>query len=185
MEAAYHVEHNSNTNLDLAEQELVSCFSQHGCDGDNPSNALAYINQNGIRTESCFPYTSGRWGAAGSCSPSCDSHKYFSSYLMLDYGVDKEKIKQSLIKYGPLSVTMEWVGVDQGTGWIMCNHQQGTYTHAVVLVGYNEVQNYWIIKNSWGADFGEGGYGYVYFDDCNLNGKSGRTAPPKFISNTK
>lgn len=40
--------------------------------------------------------------------------------------------------------------------------------HAMVLVGYSEGNNFYIVRNSWGSDFGEDGYCYIpsaYIDD--------------------
>lgn len=40
--------------------------------------------------------------------------------------------------------------------------------HAMVIVGYSEENNFYIVRNSWGSDFGEDGYCYVptaYIDD--------------------
>ena len=33
--------------------------------------------------------------------------------------------------------------------------------HAILLVGYNEVDNYWIIRNTYGINWGINGYGYL------------------------
>ena len=30
--------------------------------------------------------------------------------------------------------------------------------HAVAVVGFNDYENYWIIRNSWAEDWGEAGY---------------------------
>jgi aminopeptidase C len=41
--------------------------------------------------------------------------------------------------------------------------------HAVLLVGYNDATSSWLIKNSWGTDWGESGYIRVsYTYDCGL-----------------
>lgn len=40
--------------------------------------------------------------------------------------------------------------------------------HAMVIVGYSEENNFYIVRNSWGTDFGEDGYCYIpsaYIDD--------------------
>lgn len=41
--------------------------------------------------------------------------------------------------------------------------------HAMVVVGYSEMDNFYIVRNSWGEDFGEGGYCFIpsaYIDDA-------------------
>ena len=35
---------------------------------------------------------------------------------------------------------------------------EGPCAHAMLLVGYDEDEKYWLVKNSWGADWGEKGY---------------------------
>jgi C1A family cysteine protease len=41
--------------------------------------------------------------------------------------------------------------------------------HAVIIVGWNEAMKAWIIKNSWGENWGPyGGYAYVGYDQCNI-----------------
>lgn len=41
--------------------------------------------------------------------------------------------------------------------WIGANH-------AVALVGYDEAMNCFLLRNSWGPDWGLGGYAYIQFD---------------------
>ena len=36
--------------------------------------------------------------------------------------------------------------------------------HAMVLVGYNRAEQYFIVKNSWGAGWAHGGYGYLHYN---------------------
>jgi hypothetical protein len=44
---------------------------------------------------------------------------------------------------------------------------QGTPDHAVLLIGYNST--HWFIKNSWGTDWGDKGFGYIQkTNDCAL-----------------
>lgn len=45
------------------------------------------------------------------------------------------------------------------------NNSSGGINHAVLLVGYTP--NSWIIKNSWGTNWGAGGYAYVTRESTN------------------
>lgn len=44
--------------------------------------------------------------------------------------------------------------------------------HVVQIIGYNSIKNYYIIKNSWGTDWGVNGFGYVDMTyNCKLDSK--------------
>ena len=44
--------------------------------------------------------------------------------------------------------------------------KNGTVNHGVVIVGYGQANNtnYWIVRNSWGTAWGQGGYIYMKRD---------------------
>lgn len=42
--------------------------------------------------------------------------------------------------------------------------------HAAVVVGYNQLERTLLIKNSWGADCGDGGYQHIPYDYCTREG---------------
>ena len=42
------------------------------------------------------------------------------------------------------------------------------FNHAVVIVGYNDANQYWIVKNSWGASWNGDGYFKVAYNNCGI-----------------
>eukprot|EP01134_Creolimax_fragrantissima_P002070 CFRG2070T1 len=80
---------------------------------------------------------------------------------------DEDQMRAALVKYGPLSIALNanWLQFYFGgvsNPWF-CNPQ--ALNHAVLIVGYGVEETptgitkpYWIVKNSWGAAWGEGGY---------------------------
>ncbi|XP_022865316.1 cysteine proteinase 3-like [Olea europaea var. sylvestris] len=151
--------------ISLSEQQLVDCagaFNNFGCNGGLPSQAFEYIKYNGgLETEASYPYT----GKDGACKYSSEN----SAIQVLDsvnitLGAEYE-LKHAVGTVRPVSVAFEVVtgfrfykgGVYTST---KCGNSPMDVNHAVLAVGYG-VENgvpYWLIKNSWGADWGDHGY---------------------------
>jgi len=157
-----------NLDLDLSEQYLVSdCCEQCGsCGGGWHSTALEFIRDQGITDEACFPYTA----TDCPCSDRCDN--WSSRLKTIDetkyVPSDTQTIKEYLTEKGPLSVAMG-IGGDFG-GYFdgdiyRCTDDSGI-NHAVVIVGYNETEDYWIVKNSWGSGWEDEGYFKVGCEEC-------------------
>ena len=88
------------------------------------------------------------------------------------YNSTESQMKQDLYDHGPISVAV--ASLHSGfynagsSGIINCDKAADQVDHAVLLVGYTE--KYWIIKNSWGPNWGENGFGYIPIDgpDCSI-----------------
>lgn len=72
----------------------------------------------------------------------------------------------SLAFHGPIAVAINAVSWQNYLGGVIqyhCNSSEYFLNHAVQIVGYNlnaEIPHY-IIKNSWGENFGDKGYLYI------------------------
>ena len=99
-----------NTDLNLAEQILVSCYNTDGCSGGSPSGASSYIKSTGLPGEGCFPYTAHDALDGSSsvvCSQACGNWQA-ATYKILNYGsvsATVSAIKDALVNYGPLVTT--------------------------------------------------------------------------------
>lgn len=153
-----------NINIDLAEQELISCGGGGDCSrGGGDYQALGYIMNNGIVSESCFPYTA----TNNNCNNRCNyTTKYFIKErisLVENPDIKREDAIQYLLKYGPASTQM-WVYNDF-PAYSSGIYEPGTTSHGgihiITVLGYNETGDYFIIKNSWGSGWGMNGYGYI------------------------
>jgi len=40
--------------------------------------------------------------------------------------------------------------------------------HAIEIVGYNDISKYWLCKNSWGSNWGDGGYFKIGYSECDI-----------------
>ena len=61
--------------------------------------------------------------------------------------------------YGPVSVAVYVNSAFQAyNSGVFNGCATGTVNHAVALVGWNDAQQAWILRNSWGTGWGESGY---------------------------
>jgi len=169
-----------NELVSLSEQELVDCDSEdHGCNGGLPENAYdAIIKLGGLETEDEYPYD------AHDDACSFDRSKarvYVNGSVELPQ--DEHKLAEWLVEHGPISIGINanalqfyWGGVSHPPRFL-CNPQG--LDHGVLIVGMgvhvtkylHRTQPYWLVKNSWGPDWGEDGYFRIYRGDgtCGVN----------------
>jgi cathepsin L len=148
--------------VSLSEQQLVDCSKDgnDGCNGGLMDYAFEWIisrGSKGITTEAAYPYT----GTDGTCrTVNSPVGATISSYADVTSG--KESQLTPAVNKGPVSVAIE---ADQScfqfySSGILDNAACGTQLdHGVLLVGYGtDGKDYWKVKNSWGASWGESGY---------------------------
>jgi len=150
-----------------APQEIVDCDSNDdGCNGGDPQEALDWvIKQGGLEAESDYPYQA----EDGDCQQSS-----FSPVINIKKAIpiasNENTIYNSLKQYGPLSVCADAEPWQNYNGGILTADQCGSdVDHAIQLTGYSPKQGgYWIVRNSWGADWGENGFIYLQYgkDTC-------------------
>jgi C1A family cysteine protease len=182
-------------NFDLSEQYLVSdCLSGNNCNGGWKDVALNFIKSDGIPDEACMPYVDGNWSTGcgytdtgcktnctyrtgGSCSDTTCSDRcsQWSSRLNKISSTGavaavRDTIKSTLISKGPLAVSLRMNGTFDSNGVYKCTTDSPT-NHAVVMVGYDDADQYWIIRNSWDSTWNGDGYFKVGYGECSIEQK--------------
>ena len=123
-------------------------------------NVFNYLKTQSIPFESELPYI----GKEQKCKSVKGSSYYtVASGYVGDYRdyVDPglKKIKEAVCKYGPLVVSMRSTRAFHAyKGGIYDEVAPGTTNHAILIVGWDDSKTSYIIKNSWGKDWGEDGY---------------------------
>jgi C1A family cysteine protease len=168
MEPYYNfINDNPDLNLDLSEENLVSDCVMYGCDGGHSYTSLEYIRDIGIVDEICMPYTATDSACATMCA---DPERYTVEQVVWEYyAIDVDLLRYFIVNYGPVSVYLKMGGYWEND-ILYCNAlEEWDINHAVVVVGYDDVSQYWIVKNSWGNDYKDNGYFKVGYDQCNIN----------------
>lgn len=80
-----------------------------------------------------------------------------------------EELKRAIIIYGPIVSTLKfdncfWL---YGSG-VFNETQNKDGSHIVLIVGWDDEKGAWLIKNSYGAEWGEGGFGWVKYGSNNI-----------------
>jgi cathepsin L len=147
--------------LSLSESQLVDCDqNDYGCDGGWMDKAFEYAIKNGMETETDYPYKP----MDEKCNfTKLKVHASFSEYKDVIGG--EAALKKAVANVGPVSVAIDASNPD------FQFYKEGVYynpecsttmlDHGVLVVGYGSTDNgtdYWVVKNSWGENWGNKGY---------------------------
>ncbi|KAL8604600.1 hypothetical protein ACOMHN_013380 [Nucella lapillus] len=153
--------------LDLSEQQVMDCsqvYETQGCDGGSANAAFYYaiLNPGGLAAEDDYSYNA-------TVSDKCrklKENKYVSPVRGFSNveAWNETALQYAVATFGPVAATVDATptsfrqyggGVYKERG---CNSRQ--VNHWVLIVGYGtfQRQDYWLLKNSWGRDWGLNGY---------------------------
>jgi C1A family cysteine protease len=156
-------------------------FDRTPSGGGNAFMSAAYLSRwSGPVNESADPYNE-----ASSYSPTglpVQRHAQEILFLPVRQGaLDNNYLKRALLQYGALYSTLYWNSAyyQQNNHTYICNNKL-VANHAITLVGWDDSfdrnrfkqvppgDGAFIVKNSWGDSWGEGGYFYISYYDLTL-----------------
>jgi len=165
LESLLLINHSVTAEPDLSEQFLVSYdIRNRGCNGGTLSAAAAFLEKQGTPSEACKPYQATSRKMPFPCSDWKDQAAGIGAFESVEQTVDA--LKAAVYK-GPVP-TGFYVFEDfyAYTGGVY-SHVSGKKVggHAVLVVGWDDVQQCFIVKNSWGPDWGEHGYFRIAYSE--------------------
>lgn len=84
------------------------------------------------------------------------------------------KIKEALCKYGPVatSIRSNHRLVDYVKGTVFfdkpSDHANPQSNHALIIIGWDDTKEAWLVRNCWGIHWGDRGYGWIHYHTNNI-----------------
>ncbi|KAG6440257.1 hypothetical protein O3G_MSEX001181 [Manduca sexta] len=155
---------NTGTLETLSVQEVIDCagLGNSGCAGGDICLLLDWLTltKTAVEKEKDYPLKL----TNGACKVAKNATGVKVSTFSCDEFVGKEeKIIEAIAMHGPVTVAVNALTWQNYLGGVIQYHCSGdpvNLNHAVQLIGYDLTAEipYYIAKNSWGSDFGNGGY---------------------------
>ncbi|KAJ8945025.1 hypothetical protein NQ314_009332 [Rhamnusium bicolor] len=157
LEGFYFRTHNKL--VSLSEQNMVDCISSYTCVGGWPPLALYYVQYKGISAEdNYYPYEAKHV----KCRYAKSNNVNITFTHVAQVNNSENELKAALTRFGPIVIsicaTSTWRFYKSGV-WYEKECCEPV-NHSVLLVGYGTENgnDYWLVKNSMGPDWGEYGY---------------------------
>jgi cathepsin L len=151
--------------VSLSVQELVDCSTganNHGCNLGDADEAFRYIlRSGGLTTDDAYVYEANQSTCRAFGKQVAATISGFQYVPPLN-----ETALLLAVAHQPVSVALDgnWAFAFIGTGVYGAGGESCSTTdlnHAMTIVGYGTDEHgtkYWLMKNSWGTDWGDNGY---------------------------
>lgn len=156
--------------IDLSEAHLFYCHGgEEGRTCQNgwwPENALNKVKQKRLAFEKHYPYTAQQQACAVGNGWQSDSATLSGKNKLGSRAAIKNWIATRGPVTGCFTVFQDFFSYRSG----VYRHVSGASAggHCVAIIGYDDSQGCWICQNSWGTNWGEGGFFRIAYGQCNI-----------------
>jgi C1A family cysteine protease len=164
--------HNANLDsmINLSEQFVLSC-SEGTCDGWGTHLALVFIDTLGIPTETCFEYQADdEIPCSDACSTWADEAITIPGWGWITLEEDIiDNIKNAVYRHpvsASFTVYTDFLYYSGGVYEHVWGEEEAG--HAILIVGWDDAEQSWICKNSWGEYWGVEGYFRIKWSNCGI-----------------
>ncbi|CAH8350103.1 unnamed protein product [Eruca vesicaria subsp. sativa] len=171
--------------LSLSEQQLLDCSSEdNNCKGGTRGVAFQFIAEKGITTETLYPYKE----IKGDCLKNIEASVTIDGYSWV--AQNNERALQIAVAQQPVTVSIDSNSpvFTSYSGGIITNGCGTKLSHSMAAIGYGTEANgrkFWILKNSYGSDWGEGGYVRIERGISDTRGRCGIAMQPIYPTSIK
>ena len=149
--------------ISFSEQQLVDCsksYGNHGCLGGLMNMSFWYVKDHGITTEAKYPY---HGIGINACKYKEETDKVWTISDCTEIPENSSLNFKASVAKGPVSVAIQanQMAFQLYKSGVFSNDKCGTkLDHGVLTVGYGveDGKDYYKVKNSWGAQWGENGF---------------------------
>jgi len=156
----------------LSPQQIVDCdHFDGGCNGGDLPTCYQYVKgTKGLETNANYPYTA----KDGTCKadPTKEQDPITGFQYVIPRGSTNEQTMATFLAgNSPMSIIVDassWSSYSSGV--LMASQCGHNLDHAVQAVGYDLTGGFWIVRNSWGSNWGEHGFIRLQFgkDTCGM-----------------
>jgi len=173
---------NTGKNVRLSAQTFLSSHGEEEreqCTGGNVAEVIDFARKHGFVDEECLPYMGEVITPCLDNIGSCERH-FAQEFCVAQTA---EGVKREILKNGPvvavIPVYRDFLVYKTGTYQVLEGTSKFQGGHAIKIIGWSKDkesdEEYWIVENSWGTDWGINGYAHIsigqkqlYIDDFTI-----------------
>lgn len=166
------LEGNPTDPLKLSERDLFFCSGGTCENGNTPKAVLDWAQSNGTCSEACLPYGDVSNGTDYPCGARICASPVYTKIVSWTPITSVTQMKALLAK-GPLVTTMichqSFMNYVSGVYHNLGASDPIVGGHMIAIVGYDDTKGAWLLRNSWGTEWGMAGYCWIKYGDSNID----------------